>query len=66
LFRKAEMKAMVGNMRNCALKTVVLPCGSSFLIICPYDGMGYGGWACYCTCCRNGNLSGGEGRTFAI
>ena len=35
LFRKAEIKEIVGNMRSCALKTVVLPCGSSFLISCP-------------------------------
>ena len=33
LFRKAEIKAMVGNIRNCALKTVVLPWGSSFLTV---------------------------------
>ena len=30
-----EIKEIVGNMRSCALKTVVLPCGSSFLISCP-------------------------------
>ena len=35
LFRKAEMNATEGRIRNCALNTVVFPCGSSFLITCP-------------------------------
>lgn len=30
LFRKAEMKAMLGSMRICARKTEVVCCGSSF------------------------------------
>ena len=35
LFRKAEIKAMEGNMRSCALQTVVFPCGNSFFTTCP-------------------------------
>ena len=35
LLRKADIKEIVGSMRNWALNTVVFPIGSSFLITCP-------------------------------